>query len=46
MKFYRLSDAAFYDRIDNIYQFVKSFLDKKMPIFEGYGAFKTSRAVS
>ena len=29
MKFYRLSDAAFYDRIDTLYQFNKSFLDKK-----------------
>ena len=29
LKFYRLSDAAFYDCIDTIYQFIKSFLDKK-----------------
>ena len=29
MKFYRLSDAAFYDRIDTIYKFIKPFLDKK-----------------
>ena len=29
MKFYRLSDAAFYDHIDTIYQFIKPFLDKK-----------------
>ena len=29
MKFYRLSDAAFYDCIDTIYQFIKSFFDKK-----------------
>ena len=29
-----------YDHIDTIYQFIKSFLDKKKPIFEGYGAFK------
>ena len=29
LKFYRLSDAAFYDHIDTIYQFIKSFLDKK-----------------
>ena len=26
--FYRLSDATFYDRINTIYQFIKSFLDK------------------
>ena len=39
MKFYRLSDAIFYDRIATIYQFMKSFLDKKMSIFERYGAF-------
>ena len=29
LKFYRLSDATFYDRIDTIYQFIKPFLDKK-----------------
>ena len=29
-----------YDRIKNIYQFIKSFLDKKMSVFEEYGAFK------
>ena len=29
LKFYRLSDATFYDRIDTIYQFMKTFLDKK-----------------
>ena len=41
MKFYRLSDATFYDRINTIYQFIKPFLDKKrISIFEKYGAFK------
>ena len=29
MKFYRLSDATFYDRINTIYQFIKPLLDKK-----------------
>ena len=29
MKFYRLSDATFYDCINTIYQFIKPFLDKK-----------------
>ena len=27
--FYRLSSATFYDRINTIYQFIKSFLDTK-----------------
>ena len=40
LKFYRLSDATFYDLINTIYQFIKPFLDKKMSIFEEYGAFK------
>ena len=39
MKFYRLSDDTFYDPINTIYQFIKPFLDKKMSIFEEYGAF-------
>ena len=29
MKFYRLSIATFYDRTNTIYQFIKSFVDKK-----------------
>ena len=33
LKFYRLSDATFYDCINTIYQFVKSFLDKKKCLF-------------
>ena len=37
MKFYRLSDDIFYDCINIIYQFVKSFLDNKMSIFEENG---------
>ena len=39
-KFYRLSGATFYDRFNTIYQFIKSFLDNKMSIFEEYGTFK------
>ena len=39
-EFYRLSGATFYDCINTIYQFIKSFLDIKMSIFEEYGAFK------
>ena len=40
LKFYRLSGATFYDCIDTMYQFIKSFLDTKISIFEEYGAFK------
>ena len=40
MKFYRQSGATFYDCINTIYQFSKPFLDKKMSVFEEYGAFK------
>ena len=29
LKFYRLSGATFYDRINSIYQFIKPFLDIK-----------------
>ena len=36
MKFYRLSDATFYDRIDTIYQFI--WINHSN--FEEYGAFK------
>ena len=41
-KFYMMSDATFYDRINTIYQFIKPFLNKikQMSIFEEYGAFK------
>ena len=39
LKFYRLSDATFYD-CNTIYQFIKPFLDNKMSIFEEYGVFK------
>ena len=39
LKVYRLSAATFYDRINNIYQFIKPFLDKQLSIFEEYGAF-------
>ena len=35
-----LSGATFYDCINTMYQFIKTFLDNKMSIFEGYGAFK------
>ena len=41
MKFYMLSDATFYDSINTIHQFVKSFLDKNVYFFfQEYGAFK------
>ena len=40
MKFYRLSDATFYDPINTMYQFIKPFLDKKISYFEEYGVFK------
>ena len=36
LKFYRLSSATFYDYI---YQFIKPFLENKMPVFEKYAAF-------
>ena len=39
LKVYRLSDATFYDHINTIYQFIKTFWIKKMSIFEDYGAF-------
>ena len=39
MKFYRLSDATFYDRITTKYQFIK-LCWIKMSIFEEYGDFK------
>ena len=42
LKFYSLSGATFYDHINTIYQIVKTFLEKKMVIFEEYGAFKVS----
>ena len=32
--------ATFYYCITTIYQFIKPFMDNKMSIFEGYGAFK------
>ena len=40
LKFYRLSDATFYNCINSIYQLKKPFFDNKMSIFEEYGAFK------
>ena len=40
LKFYRLSDATFYDCFNTIYQFIKPFLDKKMSILEEFGVFK------
>ena len=39
LKFYWLSGATFYDRINTIHQFIKPFFDNKMSIFEEYGAF-------
>ena len=40
LKFYRLSDATFYDRIITVCQFIKPFLGNKMSIFGEDGAFK------
>ena len=40
MKFHRPSGVTFYDCINTIYQFIKPFLDNKMPGFEEYGDFK------
>ena len=40
LKFYRLLGATFYDCINTIYQYIQPFLDNKMSISEGYGAFK------
>ena len=40
LKFYMLLDATFSDHINTTCQFIKSFLDKKMTIFKGNGAFK------
>ena len=34
-----LQASTFYDCINTIYQFMKTFLDNKMSIFEEYGAF-------
>ena len=39
LKFYRLLGATFYDCINTVYKYIKYFLDNKMSIFEGYGAF-------
>ena len=38
LKFYKLPNATFYDRINTIYQFIKPFLDKKIVYFWVYGA--------
>ena len=46
MKFYRLSEATFYDRIYTIYSFIKPFLDKKMSIFGEYEAFNAGTTKS
>ena len=43
LKFYRLSGATVYNCIDIIYQFIKSFLDYKMSVFEEYVAFKPNK---
>ena len=45
LKFYRLSDATFYDHINIMYQFIKPFFGIKNVYFEEYefeeyGAFK------
>ena len=39
LKFYRLSDATFYDHTNTIYQFMKPFLDKKCLFFWGIWSF-------
>ena len=36
----RYDKKIIFDCINTIYQFIKLFLDNKMSIFEGYGAFK------
>ena len=46
LKFYRLSGVTFYDCINTMSQFIRSFLDNKMSIFEGYGAFNDKQSVS
>ena len=38
----QLSGVTFYDCFNIIYQFIKSFLDNKMSIFEVYRAFKNT----
>ena len=42
MIFYRFSELILpaHDYINTIHQFIKPFLDKKMSIFDKYGAFK------
>ena len=40
LKYYRLSDATFYDPSNNIYKFIKICLGWKNVYFEGYEAFK------
>ena len=43
LKFYRLSDATFYDRINTEYQFYKSFLEEqKCLFFKERETFKTT----
>ena len=37
-KFYRLSDATSYDRVNTIYQFINPFLDKTCLFGKEYGA--------
>ena len=42
LKFYRLSDATFYDSINIQYQFIKLFLDNKTSIFSNMEPLKCS----
>ena len=42
---YRMSGATFYDCINTIYQFIKSFSDNKMSKFEENGAFKCKNSL-
>ena len=36
----RLSRATFYDCLNTIYQFIKSFLENEMSVFKEYGSFE------
>ena len=43
LKFYRLADVTFYDRINTIYQFIRTLTwIKKNVYFEDYAAFEKS----
>ena len=46
LKFYRLSDATFYDCINNVYIILLNFSWIKISIFEEYGAFNDDKKKS